>query len=53
MPNSLGGVSSEPLQMLIFAYAGKGARFGCWLAHMRTCQQKFEKMAIGGAVKNN
>ena len=37
MPNSLGGVPSEPLQVLIFVCMGKGARFGCWLAHVHAC----------------
>ena len=37
MPNSLGGVPSEPSQVLIFACMGKGARFGYWLVHVHTC----------------
>ena len=37
MPNSLGGVPSEPLQVLIFVHTGKGAGFGRWLAHMCAC----------------
>ena len=35
MLNSLGGVPSEPSHVLIFACVGKGASFGCWLAHVR------------------
>ena len=53
MPNSSGGVPSELLQVLIFVCAGKVARFGCWLAHVHACQQKFEKMATVGATKKN
>ena len=53
MPNSLGGVPSELLQVLIFACTGKGARFGCWLAHVHACWQKFEKMAAVSTAQNN
>ena len=52
-PNSSGRVPSESSQVLIFVCMGKSARFGYWLANVHACQQKFEKMASGGATKNN